>query len=61
MWGQSQEGKGEREVISGPTTPSAFEEITGVLDLSGLRRNQGDPDINPIWKAEKLGQLHPER
>lgn len=26
----------------------AFEEITGILGLFGLRRNHRDPDINPI-------------
>ena len=55
---QRGEGKGEREVGSGPNTlPSAFEEITGILDLFGLRSNHRDPAINPIWEAQKLGQL----
>lgn len=49
-------GSGERDVVSGPTYPSALG-VTGILDLFGLWRNHRDPDINPIWEAQELWRL----
>lgn len=34
--------------------PSASEEMTGILDLFGLRRNHRDPDKSPSEEAQKL-------
>lgn len=38
-----------------PTYPSVLEEMTGILDLFGLRRNRRDPDINSIWGGTEVG------